>query len=252
MMTILKMTYFYMSFLRILFYIFYGFCFTIYSKKIMRYTFLRRSDSGGYRHSCRSLRKVTRHVLLQVEVSQLLTLLYLEQRLQLGIGIDLTTILLVLKAVGANVGIDLTSHLGPGKLSANGPSKKLGELLRNECGLDKTGRSAVTSLALTLGSLLGGTHLTSNIALESAEVTAKRRQAGTKGVEFGAKLRKERAERSLNGGDTISMSITSGCGSRNYRSRSCYSIRLRTLRSLGSLIGLRCCYRSRNGNGSRS
>jgi len=39
-MTILKMTYFYMSFLRILFYIFtdfvlyfYGFCFTIYSKK---------------------------------------------------------------------------------------------------------------------------------------------------------------------------------------------------------------------------
>jgi hypothetical protein len=132
---------------------------------------------------------VARHVLLEVEVSQLLTLLYLKQRLQLGVGINLATILLILKAMGANVGVNLTSHLSAGKLSANGPSKKLGELLRNESGLDETGRGAVASLALTLRSLLCGTHLTSNVALKSAEVTAERRKAGTKSVKLGAKLR---------------------------------------------------------------
>lgn len=109
---------------------------------------LRRSS--GDRESSRCLCKVARHILLEVEVSQLLALLYLKQRLQLGVGINLATILLILKAVGANVGIDFTSHLSASKLSANGPSKKLGKLLRNEGGLDETGRSAVTGLALTL------------------------------------------------------------------------------------------------------
>jgi hypothetical protein len=164
------------------------FCFVMLCYVIC--TLLRRCDSD--RNSRSSLCKVARHVLLQVEVSQNLTLLNLEQRLQLSVGVDLATILLVLKIVSANVGIDLTGHLGAGKLSANGLSKKLSELLRNESGFDETRRGAVASLALTLGSLLCSTHLTGDIALKSAEVAAERRKAGTKSVKLGAKLGKER------------------------------------------------------------
>jgi len=191
------MTYFvYMSFLFVCFcfvlYVFIWFCFVcfylvLFCMFLFCCNILRRSS--GDRESSRCLCKVARHILLEVEVSQLLALLYLKQRLQLGVGINLATILLILKAVGANVGIDFTSHLSASKLSANGPSKKLGKLLRNEGGLDETGRSAVTGLALTLGSLLCRTHLTSNIALKSAEVAAERRKAGTKSVKLGAKLR---------------------------------------------------------------
>jgi hypothetical protein len=219
------------------------FCF-VYTK------FLRRS--GGDRDSCRSLCKVTRHVLLQVEVSKLLALLNLEQRLQLSVGVNLATILLILKVVSTNVGVDLTSHLSACKLSANGLSKKLGELLRNESGLDETGRGAVASLALTLGSLLCGTHLTSNVALKSAEVTAERRKAGTKSVKLGAKLGEKRTQGSLKS-RAISVGITgrSRGGSDRSRGRS-VSIGLRSLGGLGSLVGLldlggRCG----NGNGSR-
>jgi hypothetical protein len=209
---------------------------------------LRRSS--GDRGSSRCLCKVARHVLLEVEVSQLLTLLYLKQRLQLGVGINLATILLILKAMGANVGVNLTSHLSAGKLSANGPSKKLGKLLRNESGLDETGRSAVTSLALTLRSLLCDTHLTSNVALKSAEVTAERRKAGTKSVKLGAKLREERTQGSLKS-RAIGVGITGGSRSGDGGGGSNRGIRLGSLGGLGSLIDL-LGLRSRYGNGSGS
>ena len=185
---LVKMTYFYTChFYFILFYMFFVlfymffvfyfvlFCFTCF---LFYFGFQKQEEnilrrSYGYRDCCGCLCKVARHVLLQVEVSELLTLLNLEQRLQLGVGIDLTTILLILKAVGANVGIDLTSDLRASKLCANRPSKKLGELLRNESGLNKTGRGAVAGLALTFGSLLCSTHLASNVALKSSEVATE-------------------------------------------------------------------------------
>lgn len=203
---------------------------------------LRRSSN---RDCSRSLRKVTRHVLLQVEVSQHLTLLNLEQRLQLSVGVDLATILLILQAVGANVGIDLTSHLSARKLCANGPSKKLGELLRNESGLNKTGRGAVASLALTLGSLLCSTHLTSNVALKSSEVTTKRRKAGTKSVKLGAKLGKERTQGSLNSRGLDVGIASRSRGGDNDRCGSNRCISLSRLRGFGSLG-------SRSGNGNRN
>jgi hypothetical protein len=154
------------------------FCFVLHVFYFILFYFQKKEEntlrrSYGYRDCSGCLRKVARHVLLQVEVSELLTLLNLEQRLQLGVGIDLTTILLILKAVGANVGIDLTSDLCASKLCADRPSKKLGELLRNQGGLNKTGRSTIASLALTLGSLLGSTHLASNVAFKSSEVAAE-------------------------------------------------------------------------------
>jgi hypothetical protein len=219
-----------------------GFCFVLFcfilfwDSKKQEENILRRSY--GYRGSCGCLRKVARHVLLQVEVSELLTLLNLEQRLQLGVGIDLTTILLILKAVGANVGIDLASDLRASKLCADRPSKKLGELLRNQSGLNKTGRSTIAGLALTLGSLLGSTHLTSNVALKSSEVAAERRKTRAKCVKFGAELGEERTQGSLKGGGgAISVGLTSGSGgggdSNRRGSNRCIS--LGGLRGFGSL-----------------
>jgi hypothetical protein len=180
---------------------------------------------------------VGRHVLLKVEVGKLLILLQLKKSAKLGIGIDLTTILLILKAVCANIGVDLTSHLSSRKLSANGPSKKLSELLRNESGLDETGRSAVTSLTLTLGSLLCSAHLTGNVALKSSKFTAKRRKTGTKCVKLGAKLRKERTQGSLKS-RSIGMSITSRGGSGDRSGSGGWDGSRGMNFSLGSLSGL--------------
>jgi hypothetical protein len=206
---------------------------------------VRRGLRGGSSNGNRSLSKVARHVLLQVEVSELLTLLDLKQRLQLGVGVNLATILLVLEVVSANVGVNLTSDLSASKLSANGLSEKLGQLLGNQSRLDETGRSAVASLALTLGSLLGSTHLTSNVALKGAEVTAERRKAGAKSVKLGAKLGEERAEGSLNG-RAIRVGVASRSGDNGGRSRSI------GLGSLGSLSGLVDLLSLGGGYGSRS
>jgi hypothetical protein len=151
---------------------------------------LRGSNGNG--NSGSSLGKVRRHILLKVEVSQLLTLLKLKKRPQLGVGINLATILLVLKIVLPDVGIDLTSHLSASPLSSGRLSKKLGELLRNQGRLNEARRSTVARLTLTLRNLLGGTHLTSNVALKSAEVAAKRGKTRTQSLELGTELTKER------------------------------------------------------------
>jgi len=196
---------------------------------------------------------VARHVLLQVEVGQLIALLDLKQRLQLGVRVNLATILLILKTMGANVGIDLASDLCACKLCANRPSKKLSELLRNQSGLDETRRSAVASLALTLGSLLCGAHLASNIALKSAEVTTERRKTGTKSVKLGSKLGKERTQRSLKSGG-FSMSIAGRSGSGNDSGGgSNRGIRLGSLGGLGprSRYGCGCGCGSRSANDER-
>jgi hypothetical protein len=134
---------------------------------------------------------VRRHILLEVEVSQLLALLKLKKILELRVRVNLATILLVLKIVQPDVGIDLTSHLSTSPLRSGRLSKKLGKLLRNKGGLHETGRSAVARLALTLGNLLGGTQLTSNIALKSTEIATKRGEPGTQSLELGTKLAKE-------------------------------------------------------------
>jgi hypothetical protein len=138
---------------------------------------------------------VRRHILLKVEVSQLLTLLQLEKSLKLGVGVNLATILLILETVLPNIGIDLTSNLSASRLGSGRLSKKLSKLLRNEGGLHETRRSTVARLALALGNLLSSTHLTRNIALKGTEVATKRRQTRTQGLELGTELPKQGSKR---------------------------------------------------------
>ena len=67
--------------------------------------FLERSRSA-------SLCKVRAHVLLQVEVGQLIVLTELEQAAQRSVRVDLAAIVLVLQVVLADVGVQLARDLG--------------------------------------------------------------------------------------------------------------------------------------------
>ena len=83
------------------------------------------------------------HETLQVEVGQLITVLELEELLQLGIGQDATTVVLVLQLVVANVGVDLASNLGPGHFRTAALAKEGSKLIGNQGRLDKAGWLAV-------------------------------------------------------------------------------------------------------------
>jgi len=119
------------------------------------------------------------HVALEVEVSQLIRLLELQELSELGIGVDLATILLVLQIIAANILVDLASHLGAGHLGASGLTEESSKLSTDKSGLDKTAGRAVATLALTLSaSLLGVLHLTGPSLLEGLKLTAKTRKKG--------------------------------------------------------------------------
>jgi len=115
-----------------------------------------------------------RHVTLEVKVSQLVSLFQLEEGSQLLVGIDLATILLVLKVVGANILVDFTSNIGTSHLGSFGLSKKTGKLVGNQSGLHETGRCAISNLALLLHRcLLGILQLASGLALKKTKLTAQ-------------------------------------------------------------------------------
>ena len=110
-----------------------------------------------------------RHVLLEVEVGQLVGLLELEKGGKLGVRVDLATILLVLQLVGADVGVDLAGNISAGHLGTLVLSEERSKLVRNLGGLDKSRGRTVTSLALALGGLLlGSLHLTGPLLLKGS------------------------------------------------------------------------------------
>ena len=104
-------------------------------------------DLGG-------LGEVRAHVLLEVEVSKLVGLLELKKASKLGIRVDLATIGLVLKAVIADVDVDLTGNLSASHLGARRLLKERSKLITDSSRLHEARRGAVASLALTLGALL--------------------------------------------------------------------------------------------------
>jgi hypothetical protein len=150
---------------------------------------LRRGSNRGLN----ALGEVDRHVLLKVEVSQLLALLQLEKRSKLGIGVDLATILLILKTLLADVGIDLTSNLGTGKNTTIGLSEELGKFVRNQGGLNETRGGAVSSRLATLVSLVGSAKVSGMLALEFTNLRAKSRDNGLKTLDLLKNVGKQRA-----------------------------------------------------------
>jgi len=81
---------------------------------------------------------VVLHISLEVEIGELLTVLDVKKASELGIGVDETTVGLVLEVVGADVGVDLLAHPSAGELSANWLAKELGELITDASRLGET------------------------------------------------------------------------------------------------------------------
>jgi len=140
----------------------------------------RKLGRCGDRSSCccslssGRLGKVGRHVTLKIKISELITLLQLEKRSQLLVGVNLATILLVLQVVGSNVLVNLASNFSASHLRTFWLAKKAGKLVGNESGLHKTRRCTIASLALfLLRRLLSILQLAHSLTLKKTKLTAK-------------------------------------------------------------------------------
>ena len=83
------------------------------------------------------LGKVRGHILLEVEVSELLTLLKLQKLGKGTVGLNDATIVLVLELVALDVSVQSLGDLSAGQLSAWLDTKESGELIGDESGLDE-------------------------------------------------------------------------------------------------------------------
>jgi len=160
---------------------------------------------------------VRAHVLLEVEVGKLISLVELKKSGKLVVRVDLATVVLVLKVVGADVLVDLTSDISASHLSTSGLLKELGELIRDASRLHEARRGAVARLSLALGiGLLGGLKLTSPLLLKSTVLRAKRSNSGAEIIKLREELNRLSGKSCLNilSRDDI---LRSGGGSRDSR-----------------------------------
>jgi hypothetical protein len=177
---------------------------------------LDSTTSSGYSGS--RLGEVSSHVLLKVEVSELLTLLQLQQLKKLSVRVDLATIVLVLKLLGTNVSVDLTSNLSAGKNASLRLAKEGSELVGDQSGLDETGRSTVSVGLAALVGLIRGTKLAGVLALELVHLRADRSKKSLSALKLSkdtaVKSGGNRAVNLGNGGDSLG-TLNSGSRSRN-------------------------------------
>jgi len=132
---------------------------------------------------------VRAHVSLEIEISELIGLLELQQRLELSIRVDLATVLLVLETVGADVSVELSGDISAGHLGASGLLEELGKLVRDEGRLDKSRGGTVTRLSLLLGrDLLGSLELLGPVLLHGLELRLEGGDQRGKLAELGRKL----------------------------------------------------------------
>ena len=89
-------------------------------------------------------------VSLKVEVGKLILLADVKELGKLGIRVDDATILLILKVVGLNVGVDLLAYISSCHLGSNRLVKELSELVTNASRLYEARRSAVGVVASLL------------------------------------------------------------------------------------------------------
>jgi hypothetical protein len=109
----------------------------------------KKVDLNSY-ISLDSLGKVRRHISLEIEIGELVSLLKLQESSKLRVGVDLATIGLVLELVSADILVDITSDLSASHLGTSRLLKELGKLIGNTSGLDKARGSTTTSSLLSL------------------------------------------------------------------------------------------------------
>jgi hypothetical protein len=197
------------------------------------------------------LSKVRAHKTLEVKVGELIISLKLKELGEAAVRIDLAAILLVLKIVLADVGINLASNLSASHLSASSLAKERSKLRGDESGLYKTARRTVTRLAAALSrGLVGNLKLASGTLLKLTEISLKSREHHGNLVELGESIIEGSSKAIIRNLTTLlSRSSISG------RSRSGGGSRGSGL-SLGGLRSLRSSSRSRgsywSSGGSRS
>ena len=118
---------------------------------------VRRCTSlGGGDGRGRGLHEVVLHVALEVEVREAVLTLELEERRELGVRVDLATVLLVLQLVVADVVVDLLAHVGSRHLRARRLAEESRQLVADQGRAHKARRLAVArATVLAVGHLLG-------------------------------------------------------------------------------------------------
>jgi len=189
---------------------------------------------------------VRTHVSLEIEISELIGLLKLQESLELGIGVNLATVLLVLETVGADVSVELSSDISASHLSSSGLLQELGKLVRDSGRLNKARGGTVAGLLLVLGrNLVGSLELLGPLLLHSLVLRLKRGNQGAELVKLGRKLG------GLGGNGSLNLINGGGRGSLNGSSRG-LNLDLNGL-GLGNLLdGLGLRSLGLNGGGSIS
>ena len=135
------------------------------------------------------LDEVVLHVSLEVEVREDIVLLELEKLGQLGIGVNLAAIGLVLQAVGRDVDVNLLADLSACHLSSDRSAKELGKLVTDAGRLDEARGLAVSDISAALGrGLLGNLHLTVDRLLQRLEVVLHRGEKAGHLLKLGTEL----------------------------------------------------------------
>jgi hypothetical protein len=117
------------------------------------------------------LLEVRRHILLEIEVSERVSIRELEEFAELGVRKNNATILLVLKTVSADVGSHLLGDISSRHKSAVVLSEEISELIRNLGGLDETTWSAIALvLVLLCVELIKNLELLGDVLLNRAEL----------------------------------------------------------------------------------
>jgi hypothetical protein len=183
----------------------------------------------------RRLDEVVLHETLEVEVGELIAGLGLEKRAELGIGDDLTTILLILEVIGTDVRVDLLAHVGAGHLRADRLTKELGKLVADTSGLHEAGGLAVAGTLALLGrGLLGDLHLAVHRLLERLEIALEGGEDTERLLKLGAELSELRGNGRLGGG----LGIGRGNNGGGHRLGGLDSVDLGGLHLLLRLLGL--------------
>ena len=129
------------------------------------------------------------HETLEVEVGKLVRRGNLKELGELGIGVNLTAVGLILKTIRRDIRVNLLAHIGAGHLRANGLAEESSKLLADERGLHETGGLAGASgLALLGRSLLGGLHLAGDGLIKGLEIILDGGEETGKLLELGVEL----------------------------------------------------------------
>jgi len=156
--------------------------------------------------------------LLQVEEGKNITTGKSEELAELGISVNLATLL---KAIGVDVSNNLLTDLNTGHQGASGLAEELKELLTDSGGLNKaTGLSVARTGFLSLLGLGSILELLGDGLLKGLVVSAHRRKDASNLLNLGAKISKLGTEGVLSGSNSLSnrgRSLNRGGG--NSRSR---------------------------------